>query len=150
MNDVVIIGGGHAGRAVGVMCLELNLSVLIIDDHTDKPDIWNGEWVRGRGVVSAKGLVAILDPETGDEKRIVQAAAIVVAVGSVDLEKPSTRMLGITKAGAEFSADGNSILTDNRGRTRADGIYATGSCASSATPDIVQDLADYCAASLSE
>ncbi len=145
MNDVVIIGGGQVGRSLAVACERTNLLVLIVDDRAAKPDNWDGEWVHGRGVVSAKGLVAILDPASGDEKRIVQATAIVVAVGSIDAARPASCMLGITKAGAAFAPDGKSIVTDSHGRTRADGIYAVGSCASSATPDIVEDLIRYCA-----
>lgn len=147
MIDVAILGGGKTGRALGDACLNSKLSVLIIDDRADKPDAWNGEWVKGRGVVSATGLVAILDPATGDEKRIVQATAMVVAAGALDPRKPSTRMLGITKTGAVFSADGNSIVVDRRGRTRAAGVYAAGSSAASATPDIVEDLVSFCASS---
>ncbi len=148
MIDVLIIGASDVGRSIAIECLRSNLLVTIIDDSSEKPADWAGEWLSGRGVLSGKGRVAILDPATGDEKRIVEATAIVLAVGRLDSSKPTTRMLGATKIGAVLSNDGQTIITDHRGRTRADGLYAVGGCASSETPGVIEDIMRYCTSRL--
>lgn len=150
MKDVVIIGGGHAGSAVGAACVTSGLDVLIIDECREKPEELAVDWACGRGVVSKADMVAVLDPVTADERQIVPAKAIVIAVGRLDPENPATRMLGITKLGAEFSSDGQSIITDSRGRTGARGVFAVGSSASTSTPGVVDELIAFCALSLAK
>lgn len=143
-HDVVVIGGGNAGMAIAGACKDGQLSVIVVETCCISPDWYTGEWVQGRGAVAGKGLAVVLDPETSDERRLLPCTAIVIATGAFDPSKPSTRQLGITKLGAEFSEDGTSINTDSRGRTRAPGIFAVGSAASTATPDVMQELALWC------
>ncbi len=148
--DIVIIGGGHAGRIVAQKCSGGGLKVAIVESDGQKPDDWQGEWVSGKGVVSSRGLVAVLDPETGDERRLLQAKAIVFAVGRLDPENLTGMMLGITKLGATLTEDRTAIVCNNRGETAAEAIYATGSCASTSTPYITDSLISYCTKTLAE
>lgn len=146
MYDVVIIGGGHAGEAVNRALTEAQLNVCTIEECCPRPDWWDGDWVQGRGAVAAKGLAVALDPETADERRILPCKAIVIAVGRLDPQRHSQHLLGITKLGAEFTEDKSQIVTDTRGRTRAPGIFAIGSCASTNAPDIVFEVIGFCKA----
>jgi pyruvate/2-oxoglutarate dehydrogenase complex dihydrolipoamide dehydrogenase (E3) component len=148
--DVVIIGGGHAGQIIALKCVAAGLQTTIIEASGTKPDSVQSEWIPGKGVVYSKGLVAILDPETGDERRLIQSKAIVFAVGRLEPGNLIGMMLGITKLGAELTADNTAIACNDRGETRAEGIYATGSCAHASTPYIMDSLIAYCTKSLAE
>lgn len=144
MHDVVIIGGGNAGMAVARAWEKAGLKVIVVEECCAKPEWWHGEWVQGRGTVASQGLVTVLDQATADERRILPCKTVVVAIGRMDALSHTSRMLGITKLGAEFSEDKTRILTDEKGRTRAPGVYAAGSCASSVTPHIVEDVIRHC------
>jgi thioredoxin reductase len=150
VSDVVIIGGSAAGRDIAMACFDAGLEVIVVEPSPIKPAEWPGEWLEGRGVVSGPGLVAVLDPATADERRLVQATAVVIAVEKLNAAEPSGKMLGITKLGAELSDDGCHIKTDSRGRTRAKGIYAAGSCASVEPAGLIEELIAYCSSSLSK
>ena len=141
--DVILIGGGATGRALATEWLGNNLDVVVIDPVVCKPDDWVGEWIEGLGVVNGPELVAILDPNSADERRLVHGRAIVIATGPYAAARPSCKMLGITKLGAEFTPDGERIQVDSHGRTRARGIYAAGKCASSEASKIVEDVVRY-------
>jgi thioredoxin reductase len=144
MHDVVVVGGGRAGLALASFCRDAGLSVAIVEESLSKPESWAGEWVQGRGAVAAKGLVVALDPATADERRMLPCKAIVLAIGQMDADLHSQHLLGITKLGAEFTADGTQISTDEHGRTRAPGVFAAGSCASFGSQDIGPEVANYC------
>lgn len=148
--DVVVIGGGHAGLIVSKACIDAGLQVAVIDLSGVAPDGFAADWISGRGVVSDRGMVAVLDPETADERRVVPTKAIVLAVGQLEPENLPKRVLGITKLGVELTADGRSIICNSRGETRADGVFAIGSCASSPTPHIAEAIVSYCTKSLAE
>jgi len=148
--DVAIIGGGYAGTAIARRCMEAGLDVAIVEQSFAKPDNWPTAWVVGRGVVSGPGMVTVLDPGTGDERQVIPARAIVLAIGQIDPTDPSAKMLGITKFGAELSPDGKSIDVDNSGRTRADGVFASGGVASGNTPYLQEALSNYCSKAVME
>lgn len=150
MNDVAIVGGGETGLIVAQQCADAGLRVVIIEASMEKPDDWNGEWINGRGVVSAAGLVAVLDPATGDERRLIQTRSIIVATGKLDPANPVTRMLGITKLGALLSPGGLQVITNRSGHTRAKGVYATGGSASTDTPGLIEDIVKFCTSTRTE
>jgi hypothetical protein len=87
--------------------------------------------------------VAVLDPDTADERRLLQTRAIVLAVGRLDLTTPEKLMLGVTKLGAVLNDNKTAVLTDDHGRTGASGIFATGSCASASTPYLMEALEQF-------
>ena len=150
MIDVAIIGGGHAGTAIAGRCMEAGLDVSVIEQAFAKPDNWPTAWVTGRGVVSGPGMVTVLDPATGDERQVIPARAIVLAIGQIDPADPSAKMLGITKFGAELSPDGKFIQVNPSGRTRAEGIFASGGVASGSTPYLQEELNRYCSKAITE
>lgn len=146
MFDVILIGGGRAGKAVAEQCADKGLKVLVVDDRTGETDNSAIEWVLGRGSVAGPGMVVVLDPRSADERRLVQTKAVAIAVGAEALKTPAGRMLGIAKLGAELAGDQSSIITDAHGKTRAAGIFAVGSCAPNATIEIVESLQKFCTA----
>ena len=148
--DVVIIGGGRAGQSAALACINSGLKTALVEISAPKPDDWPGEWVEGKGVVSGSGMVTVLDPDTADERLLIPTKATVVAVGAVDPENLTRRLLGITKLGAELASDGRSIVCNSSGETRAAGIFATGKCASTPTPQLTEALIQYCSKSLAE
>ena len=130
--------------AVADSCEQAGLKVAVIEECCPKPDEWDGDWIQGHGAIAAKGLAVALDPQTADERRMLPCRAIVIAVGRMDAELQTNHLLGITKLGASFSADRSQIITDESGRTGAPGVFAAGSCASSATPNIIHEVIQYC------
>jgi pyruvate/2-oxoglutarate dehydrogenase complex dihydrolipoamide dehydrogenase (E3) component len=146
--DVVIIGGGYAGYTIADTCSNSSLKPLIIEECCLKPEHWEGEWIKGHGTVSGTGLVAVLDPATGDELRLVHCKAIVLAVGRLDSGQATARMIGAAKLGVKVNAEGTAFITDKTGRTAAPGIFATGSCSSSFTPYLADELVRYCNATV--
>ncbi len=145
MHDVVIIGGGRAGSAHAKAWSDRGLIVAVINQSTDAPDETAGEWVQGRGAVVSEGMAVVLDPTTADERRMLPCKAVVIATGRLNPTSNSRRLLGITKLGADFSEDLSQIVTDDRGRTGAPGIFASGSVASSASTQVIDEVSDYCA-----
>lgn len=143
MLDVVIIGGGNAGSNLARQCSRAGYDTIIVELCCARPEDWAGEWVKGRGTVAGPGLVAVLDPDTADERRLLQTRAIVLAVGRLDLTTPEKLMLGVTKLGAVLNDNKTAVLTDDHGRTGASGIFATGSCASASTPYLMEALEQF-------
>lgn len=138
--DVIIIGGGVAGIALAERLLQLDLSVVVVESDASHLEQWSGEWVAGKGLVSGESQVTVLDPETGDERRILHAPVTVFAVGGLNPSDLPGNMLGIAKYGAELSPDKSTIQCNSRGETRAPGIFAVGGCASASTPLIVDGI----------
>lgn len=147
MHDVVIIGGGRAGTMLAKAWAERGLKTAVISESSEMPDGAAGEWIHGRGAVVSDNTVVVLDPTTADERRMVPCRATVIATGRLHPASNSRRLLGITKLGASFSDDLSHIITDERGRTGAPGVFAFGSAAPSAGPQVIDEVAEYCAKS---
>jgi len=130
--DVVVIGGGQSGQDIVGDLSSNGIRTAVISPENARPE-WLPEsidWVCGRGAVINQHLVVALDPETADERRLIPCKCIVIATGRLDPARGSQRLLGITKLGAQYTADQSQVITDERGQTRAPGIFVAGQCAS--------------------
>lgn len=143
MIDVTILGGGRTGITLARDLSGFGLSVVVVDPVKPCPDSFDGEWIQGFGTISAPNFVAIVDPATGDERRLLSTRAIVFAIGNLNPDL-SSRMLGISKLGVDFHTETKNIPADTSGRTKVAGIFAAGKTALCPTPDLAAALLSYC------
>lgn len=144
MLDITIIGNGSTGQGLASLCCEAGLNVLLVDTDKDFKTELSYERVYGTGVIAHTGMVHILNPDTGDEVRIVESKVIVFAPDTVPTISYS-RMSGVTKFGVRITSDGK-IEVGADGKTNAERIYATGPWASRETPGILETLRNLCKA----
>ncbi|MGI8905514.1 MAG: FAD-dependent oxidoreductase [Candidatus Sumerlaeaceae bacterium] len=119
--EVIIIGAGNAGTAVAQTCAEVDLPACTIDPSA------TGVTYSGRGFVAGPNSVAMLNPQTGDETKLLHAPVIIIATGSRD-GIANTAFLGLRKLGIETDPTTGGIFTDAYGRTTCATVFAVGSC----------------------
>jgi pyruvate/2-oxoglutarate dehydrogenase complex dihydrolipoamide dehydrogenase (E3) component len=117
MFDVVVIGEGSLAREVATAASAADMKTIVVQaDQIDNTES-TFEMVKGRAFVAGHDRVAVLDPLTGDEKRILTTATIVVATSA------PPGMLGLAKLGVHRHTNGL-ILTDDHSRTSCRNVFA--------------------------
>lgn len=134
MNDIVIIGGGVSGRAIAERYAKSGSTIVIIERDSEKSEQLaqlekpNVTVFHGDATFAGRNLVAILDPHTADEKRLIPAGVIIIATGNRAGRESHHQLLGIAKLGIQSDPNSNKIKTNTSGLTRCENIYAVGDC----------------------
>jgi thioredoxin reductase len=117
MYDVVVLGGSSHAVRIATKLASANLKIALITESPKVPQhAEHFDTLFGRAYVAGADTVALLDPATGDEQRMLQTHAIVVA-------KQDSRMLGLAKLGIERDQHG-AIRADENGKTLCPTVFA--------------------------
>lgn len=141
MNDIVVIGGGEAGQSVASRYAAAGYTVVVVERNLDLVNAISESLgpkitvLHGDGTFAGRNLVAILDVNTADEKRLIPASTVVIATGERSPKESHHQLLGIAKLGIVTDPETHKIKTNSSGLTRCENIYAVGACSELEAPE---------------